>query len=144
MGGVPPQVCADPFAIAQKSLHADGSASLRRREPARVRPCGCWFPSLPVFRSRCGFPERIAATVNAMAFKPITDDDVLAAIVDRAGDGYCLIADVLPSLPKLSHADRRRAVHRAVGRGLVLQRRGPDGREHVALASEGWRHLRAA
>jgi hypothetical protein len=79
-----------------------------------------------------------------VAPKRITDDDVLSAIVDRAGDGYCLVAEVLPSLPKLSHADRRRAVHRAVSHGLVLERRGPDGRLHVAVASEGWRQLRAA
>jgi hypothetical protein len=79
-----------------------------------------------------------------MAPKRITDDDVLSAIVDRAGDGYCLVAEVLPSLPKLSHADRRRAVHRAISQGLVLERRGPDGRMHVAIASEGWRQLRAA
>jgi hypothetical protein len=79
-----------------------------------------------------------------MAFRPITDQDVLAAIVEQAGDGYCLAADVLPSLPKLGHADRRRALHRAVARGLVIERRGPDGRAHVAIASEGWRQLRAA
>jgi hypothetical protein len=79
-----------------------------------------------------------------VALKRITDDDVLSAIVDRAGDGYCLVAEVLSSLPKLSHADRRRAVHRAVSHGLVLERRGPDGRMHVAIASEGWRLLRAA
>jgi hypothetical protein len=76
--------------------------------------------------------------------KRITDEDVLAAIVDQAGDGYCLIADVLPSLPKSGHADRRRALNRSVNRGLVLERRGPDGRMHVAVASEGWRQLRAA
>jgi hypothetical protein len=79
-----------------------------------------------------------------MAFKRITDEDVLSAIVDRAGDGYCLTADVLPSLPKLGHRDRRRALHRAINRGLVLERRGPDGRAWVAVASEGWRQLRAA
>jgi hypothetical protein len=79
-----------------------------------------------------------------MAFKRITDQDVLSAIVERAGDGYCLLADVLPSLPKLSHADRRRAVHRAVSRGLVIERRGPEGRAYIAVASEGWRQLRAA
>jgi hypothetical protein len=79
-----------------------------------------------------------------MAFKPITDEDVLGAIFELAGDGFCLIADVLPRFPsRFSHAERRRAVHRSVNRGLVLQRRGPDGREHVALASEGWRLLRA-
>jgi hypothetical protein len=79
-----------------------------------------------------------------MAVKRITDEDVLAAIVDRAGDGYCPTADLLPSLPKLTHADRRRAIHRAINHGLVIQRRAPDGREHVAIASEGWRTLRAA
>jgi hypothetical protein len=87
-----------------------------------------------------------------MAFKRITDEDVLEAIVAIAGDGYCLVADLLPSLPKpaaaraaigrSAHADRRRALHRAVNRGLVIERRGPDGREHVAVASEGWRRLR--
>jgi hypothetical protein len=76
--------------------------------------------------------------------KRITDEDVLNSVVERAGDGYCLIAEVLPSLPKLGHRDRRRAVHRAINRGLLIERRGPDGREHVALASEGWRQLRAA
>jgi hypothetical protein len=85
-----------------------------------------------------------AATVTMMAVKRITDDDVLSALVERAGDGFCLIADLLPSLPKLGHADRRRALKRAVNRGLVIERRGPDGRMHVALASEGWRQLRAA
>jgi hypothetical protein len=76
--------------------------------------------------------------------KRITDVDVLQTMADLAGDGYCLAAEVLHSLPKLSHADRRRAVHRAVSRGLVIERRGPDGRTHIAIASEGWRQLRAA
>jgi hypothetical protein len=79
-----------------------------------------------------------------MAFKRIRDEDVLGAIVELAGDGYCLAADVLPSLPRRSHADRRRALHRSVSRGLVIERRGPDGRAYVTLASEGWRLLRAA
>jgi hypothetical protein len=78
-----------------------------------------------------------------MALKPITDDDVLAAIVDLAGDGYCLAADVFSLFPGRTHADRRRALHRAINGGVVIQRRGPDGREHVAVASEGWRQLRA-
>jgi hypothetical protein len=78
-----------------------------------------------------------------MPLKRITDEDVLTAIVEIGGDGYCLAADLLPTLPKRSHADRRRALHRSVSRGLVIRRRGPDGREHVAVASEGWRLLRA-
>ena len=78
-----------------------------------------------------------------MALKRITDEIVLQAIVDLAGDGYCAVAELLPSLPRRTHADRRRAVQRSVNRGLVIERRGPDGRMHVALASEGWRLLRA-
>ena len=78
-----------------------------------------------------------------MASKRITDEDVLGSIAELAGDGYCLIADVLPSLPKRTHADRRRALHRTMNRGLLIQRRGPDGRTYVAISSEGWRQLRA-
>ena len=74
----------------------------------------------------------------------ITDEIVLASIVELAGDGYCLLPDLLHSLPKLGHADRRRAIHGAVNRGLVIERRGPDGRVYVAVASEGWRRLRDA
>ena len=74
----------------------------------------------------------------------ITDEDVLTSIVELAGDGYCLVPELLPRLPKRTHAERRRALHRAVSHGVVIQRRAPDGREHVAIASEGWRVLRAA
>jgi hypothetical protein len=79
-----------------------------------------------------------------MSLPKITDEIVLAGIVELAGDGYCLVADLLPALPKRTHADRRRAVHRSIGRGLLIERRGPDGRAYVALSAEGWRHLRAA
>jgi hypothetical protein len=78
-----------------------------------------------------------------MALKRITDEDVLEAIVELNGDGFCLVADLIPSLPPRTHADRRRALGRSINRGLVIARRGPDGREHVAVASEGWRKLRA-
>jgi hypothetical protein len=76
--------------------------------------------------------------------KRITDEDVLQAIVEVAGDGYCRLHDLVGAMAKRTHADRRRAIYRAVGRGLVIQRRGPDGRQYVAIASEGWRRLRAA
>lgn len=85
-----------------------------------------------------------AATVIGVALKRITDEDVLDAIVELAGDGYCLVPELVLTLPKRSHADRQRALKRSINRGLVLERRGPDGRMHVAIASEGWRQLRAA
>jgi hypothetical protein len=78
-----------------------------------------------------------------MASKRIIDEDVLGSIVELAGDGYCLVADVLTSLPKRTHADRRRALHRTMNRGLLIERRGPDGCTYVTISSEGWRQLRA-
>jgi hypothetical protein len=79
-----------------------------------------------------------------MALARITDEIVLEAIAGQAGDGYCLVADVLPRFPRRSHRERRSALSRSINRGLVLQRRGPDGRAYVALSSEGWRRLRDA
>ena len=79
-----------------------------------------------------------------MRSRRITDEDVLGAIVELAGDGFCRLHDLVGSMPRRTHADRRRAVHRAVSRGLVIHRQGPDGRQYVAVASEGWRRLRAA
>ena len=78
-----------------------------------------------------------------MGLRRITDEDVLGSIVELAGDGYCLVAELLPSLPRRAHVDRSRALHRSINRGLVIERRGPDGRAYVAVASEGWRRLRA-
>jgi hypothetical protein len=78
-----------------------------------------------------------------MRLRRITDEHVLDAIVELAGDGYCLVPELFRKLPKRTHADRRRALNGSINRGLVLERRGPDGRMHVAVASEGWRQLRA-
>jgi hypothetical protein len=78
-----------------------------------------------------------------MALPKITDEHVLEAIVELGGDGYWPVQEVFAELPRRTHADRRRAVYRAVNRGLVLERRGPDGRIWVALSSEGWRLLRS-
>ena len=68
---------------------------------------------------------------------------VLAAITRLGGDGYVAEYDLLLDLP----GDRRTAgtgLRRAVNQGLVLERRGPDGRRYVAVASDGWALLDAA
>ena len=52
-----------------------------------------------------------------MALKRITDEHVLGSIVELTGDGYCTVTELLPLLPKRTHADRRRAVHHSVDRG---------------------------
>jgi hypothetical protein len=65
-------------------------------------------------------------------------EEVVAAIVAIADDGYCRRGDLRQRFPRLGERDLRRAVRRAVALGLVLQRRGPEGAWHVAVSSEGW------
>jgi hypothetical protein len=65
-------------------------------------------------------------------------DDVVAAIVAIADDGYCRRNELAQRFPRLGERDLRRAVRRAGTQGLVLERRGPDCAWHVAVSSEGW------
>jgi hypothetical protein len=65
-------------------------------------------------------------------------EEVVAAIVEVADDGYCRRGELRQRFPRLGERDLRRAVRRAVTLGLVLERRGPDGAWHVAVSSEGW------
>jgi hypothetical protein len=65
-------------------------------------------------------------------------EQVVAAIVDLADDGYCRRAELAPRFPGLGERDLRRALRRAVALGLVIERRGPDGAWHLAVSSEGW------
>lgn len=65
-------------------------------------------------------------------------EEVVAAIVDLADDGFCRRSELAQRFPRLGERDLRRAVGRAVALGLVLERRGPDGTFHVAVSSEGW------
>ncbi|HVD87016.1 MAG TPA: hypothetical protein VNB59_06370 [Solirubrobacterales bacterium] len=65
-------------------------------------------------------------------------DEILAAIVEIADDGFCRRGDLAQRFPRLGERDLRRALRRAVARGFVLERRGPDGSFHFAVSSEGW------
>jgi hypothetical protein len=65
-------------------------------------------------------------------------EEVVAAIVELADDGYCRRGELAQRFPGLGERDLRRAVRRAVALGLVIERRGPDGAFHVAVSSEGW------
>ena len=73
----------------------------------------------------------------------MTDEELLAAVVEFADDGFCPWRDLVPRFRPLSDRDLRRAIGRAVRRGLLLERRAPDGRSYVALTGEGWDLLRA-
>jgi hypothetical protein len=65
-------------------------------------------------------------------------EEVVAAIVALADDGFCRRGELRQRFPGLGERDLRRAVRRAVTRGLVIERRAPDGGFHLAVSSEGW------
>jgi hypothetical protein len=71
-------------------------------------------------------------------------EELLAAIAEAVDDGFCPISTLVPRFPKLSRRDLVQLRGRALRRGLVLERRGPDGQAYLALTSEGWRALRSA
>jgi hypothetical protein len=72
-----------------------------------------------------------------------TPAEVLSAIVDLADDGFCKRSALIPRFPKLGERDLRRSIRRAVGLGLLLERRGPDGGIYLALSGEGWELIRS-
>ena len=69
-------------------------------------------------------------------------EEVLAAVVELADDGFCEKRALAARFPRLGERDLRRSVARAARQGLLLERRGPDGRTYFALTSEGWESLR--
>ncbi|HKG36350.1 MAG TPA: hypothetical protein VKA89_07945 [Solirubrobacterales bacterium] len=67
--------------------------------------------------------------------------DLLAAVERRAGDGFARADRVGEDFPRSSHRDMRRGIARAVAGGFLISRRH-RGREHLAIAAEGWTVLR--
>jgi hypothetical protein len=70
------------------------------------------------------------------------EGEILKAVVDLADDGFCLRRELVPRFRGLGERDLRRSIARAVRQGLLLERRGPDGRSYLALTGEGWECLR--
>ena len=70
-------------------------------------------------------------------------EQIVAAIVALADDGFCRRGELAQRFPGLGARDLRRALRRAIAQGLVLERRGPDGGFHLAVTSEGWNRHRA-
>ena len=65
-------------------------------------------------------------------------EEIVAAIVSLADDGFCRRGELAQRFPKLGARDLRRALRRAIAQGFVIERRGPDGAFHFAVSSEGW------
>lgn len=74
----------------------------------------------------------------------VEPEQLLAAIAEAVDDGFYPTSSMATAFPKLGHRDLVRLRKRAVRRGLVLERRGPDGRTYLSLSSEGWRALRTS
>ena len=65
-------------------------------------------------------------------------EEIVAAIVELADDGFCTRGELAQRFPQLGARDLRRALRRAIAPGFVIERRGPDGGFHLAVSSEGW------
>jgi hypothetical protein len=70
------------------------------------------------------------------------EEEVLKAVVALADDGFCLRRELVPRFRGLGERDLRKSIARAARQGLLLERRGPDGRSYLALTAEGWESLR--
>ena len=79
-----------------------------------------------------------------MRRKKVKPEDLLSAVAAAADDGFCLASSLRLGFRGLSHRDLVRLRGRAVRNGLLLERRGTDGRIYLALTSEGWRALRSS
>lgn len=79
-----------------------------------------------------------------MRRRVVTDEEILAAIVELADDGFCRQQDLKLRFRAVLSRDLRRSIGRAVRRGLIIERRGPDGGGYLALSSEGWNLLRSS
>jgi hypothetical protein len=64
-------------------------------------------------------------------------------VVELADDGFCRTGELTLRLRAFGSRELRRGLKRAARQGLLLERRGPDGRSYVALSSEGWEAFRA-
>lgn len=74
----------------------------------------------------------------------IEPEELLAAVAEAVDDGFLAASDLSSRFPRLGHRELVRLRGRAVRAGLLLERRGPDGRVYLAVSSEGWRALRSA
>lgn len=72
-----------------------------------------------------------------------TDEEILTAIVTLADDGFCNRRDLITYFKGTGERVLRKSISRAARRGLVLERRAPDGRRFLTVAAEGWEMLRA-
>jgi len=72
-----------------------------------------------------------------------SDEEILRAIVDLGDDGFVPRHRLVARFRGQGEREMRRAISRSARRGLVLERRDPEGRSFLAVSSEGWDALRS-
>jgi hypothetical protein len=73
----------------------------------------------------------------------VKPEQLLAAIAGAVDDGFYPASSLVTAFPKMRHHELVRLRKQALRQGLVLERRGADGKTYLTLSSEGWRALRA-
>jgi hypothetical protein len=72
-----------------------------------------------------------------------SDEEILRAIVALGDDGFVRRHEVVARFRGQGERDMRRAIGRTARRGLLLERKDPEGRSFLAVSSEGWEALRS-
>jgi hypothetical protein len=86
-------------------------------------------------------PDGAARLASLGAMIP-SDEELLRAIVALADDGFVPRHQVVLRFRGQGEREMRRAIGRSARRGLLLERKDPDGRSFLAVSSEGWELLR--
>jgi hypothetical protein len=72
-----------------------------------------------------------------------SDEEILRAIVALGDDGFVPRHQVVLRFRGEGEREMRRAIARSARRGLVLERKDPEGRSFLAVSAEGWAALRS-
>lgn len=72
-----------------------------------------------------------------------SDEEILAAIVDLADDGFCDRRELALHMRRFGERDLVKSLGRAARRNLILERRNA-GKVYIALTAEGWHVHRSA
>jgi hypothetical protein len=70
------------------------------------------------------------------------DTELLSAIADLVDDGFAALGELATCLRQFGRRDLTKGYLRLAKRGLVLERRAPNGGIYLALTGEGWQALR--
>ena len=68
-----------------------------------------------------------------------SDQELIGRLAELADDGFFPVGSLSAPFHDLESRTLSKALKRAVNQGLILERRGPDGRRYVAVAAEGRR-----